>query len=129
MRVGIIGYWYATNYGSACTYYALYKSIEKMGHTPIIIDMPEKEREFMWDTSFARKFVETHCMVSESVRWDEVEKLNNLCDAFRIGSDQVWNRDGFKISKGLFFLNFAKKQGMTAYVSVCGSFCKQEHPA
>lgn len=107
MKIGIIGYWYATNYGSACTYYALYEKIKKLGHTPIIIDMPERELEPNWDKSFARKFISDHCMVSESVKWNELDKINNLCDAFVIGSDQVWNRDGYRISRGLFFLNFA----------------------
>lgn len=122
MKVGIIGYWYATNYGSACTYYALYKQIEKLGHTPIIIDMPEREAEPNWDKSFARKFITDHCMVSESVKWNETAKLNALCDVFVVGSDQVWNRDGYRISHGLFFLNFADKtKHRIAYAPSFGS--------
>ncbi len=31
-KVGIVGYWYATNYGSVVTYYALYKTIERLGY-------------------------------------------------------------------------------------------------
>ena len=84
MKTGIIGYWYATNYGSACTYYALYKTLEKMGHQPIVIDMPEKEKEPFWDSSFARKFIEERCNVSESVKWTETERINDYCDEHRL---------------------------------------------
>ena len=107
MKIGIIGYWYATNYGSACTYYALYKAVEQLGYEPIIIDIPEKEKEYKWDESFARQFIEAHCKVSESVPWSDVGRVNDFCDSFVIGSDQVWNRDAFHISRGFFFLNFA----------------------
>ena len=40
-RVGIVGYWYATNYGSVLTYYALGKAIDKMGYETLFVDRPE----------------------------------------------------------------------------------------
>lgn len=33
--VGIIGFWYGMNYGSVLTYYALYKSVERLGLKPM----------------------------------------------------------------------------------------------
>lgn len=40
-KVGIVGYWYATNYGSVLTYYALGKAIDKMGYETLFVDRPE----------------------------------------------------------------------------------------
>lgn len=108
-KVGIVGYWYATNYGSVITYYALYKIIEEFGLEPILIDRPEAwtDREGM--DSISRIFLNNHCLISDSYQWDEIDKINNLCDTFVVGSDQVWTKDAMHIMKNMFFLNFAEK--------------------
>ena len=36
--VGIIGYWFATNYGGVASYFSLYSKIEKMGFSPFLIE-------------------------------------------------------------------------------------------
>lgn len=104
--VGILGYWYATNYGSAITYYALYKAIEKNKQVPVLIDRPEKEKDAEGLDVFPRRFLNSHCNISESVKWEDLEKLNNICETFVIGSDQVWTRDAIRITRYMFFLNF-----------------------
>ena len=104
--VGILGYWYATNYGSAITYYALYKAIEKNKQVPVLIDRPEKEKDAEGLDVFPRRFLNSHCNISESVKWEDIDKLNNICETFVIGSDQVWTRDAIRITRYLFFLNF-----------------------
>ena len=55
--VGILGYWYATNYGSVITYYALYKIIENLGYTAMLIDRPDKEKDAEPLTVFSREFL------------------------------------------------------------------------
>ncbi len=104
--VGIFGYWYATNYGSVITYYALYKVIEKMGLVPMLIDRPEKERDPEPQTVFSRRFLEKNCNISISPKWSEFEKINDLCDTFVVGSDQVWTRDAIRLMGYYFFLSF-----------------------
>lgn len=104
--VGILGYWYATNYGSAITYYALSEAIKKLGHSTILIDRPEKEKDKEGEDVFPRRFLYRHCNISPSVKWEDVRSLNELCDAFVIGSDQVWTKDAVRISRNMFFLNF-----------------------
>lgn len=108
-RVGIVGYWYATNYGSVITYYALYKVISELGFEPVLIDRPEawSDREGM--DAISRLFLNDHCSISESYKWDEISKLNDLCDTFIVGSDQVWTKDAMHIMRNMFFLNFADK--------------------
>ena len=106
--VGLVGYWYATNYGSVVTYYALSKAINKLGYSTVIIDCPEKEKDPEGEDVFSRKFFKTHGTVSESVKWNELDKLNDCCDNFVIGSDQVWTVNATRGMRHMFFLSFVR---------------------
>ena len=105
--VGVVGYWYATNYGSVVTYHALCHAIEKMGLSTVLIDRPEKERDPEGEDVISRQFLYRHDNISESVSWDEYARINDMCDNFVIGSDQVWTKDAIRIMKYMFFLSFA----------------------
>lgn len=107
--VGIIGYWYATNYGSVVTYYALYKTIEELGYDAVLIDRPEVWNDPEGMDTISRLFLNSHCVVSDSCKWEDIRKLNDICETFVIGSDQVWTKDAMRIMKNMFFLNFADK--------------------
>ena len=104
--VGILGYWYATNYGSVITYYALYKIIENLGYTAMLIDRPEKEKDAEPLTVFSREFLNKYCNISISPKWKDLEQINDLCDSFIVGSDQVWTRDAIRLMGYYFFLSF-----------------------
>ena len=39
-RIGIIGYWFATNYGGVASYYSLYNNLKKMGYYPFLVENP-----------------------------------------------------------------------------------------
>lgn len=105
--VGIVGYWYATNYGSVITYYALSCAIEKMELSTVLIDRPEKERDPEGEDVISRNFLRDHTALSESVSWDDYQKINEFCDNYVVGSDQVWTRDAIRHMKYMFFLSFA----------------------
>lgn len=107
--VGVVGYWYATNYGSVLTYYALGKAIENMGKSSVLIDRPEKERDPEGEDVISRNFLRTHIDISPSVSWDNYDSINDMCDNFVIGSDQVWTYDAIKHMKYMFFLSFASE--------------------
>ena len=104
--VGILGYWYATNYGSVITYYALYKIIENLGYTAMLIDRPDKEKDAEPLTVFSREFLNKYCNISISPKWKDLEQINDLCDSFIVGSDQVWTRDAIRLMGYYFFLSF-----------------------
>jgi len=104
--VGLVGYWYATNYGSVVTYYALSKAINALGKSTVIIDCPEKEKDPEGEDVFPRHFFKAHANISESVRWNELEKLNDVCDNFVIGSDQVWTVNATRGMRHMFYLPF-----------------------
>ena len=104
--VGIVGYWYATNYGSVITYYALYKAIERLGYSPVLIDRPDKEKDPEGLDVFPRRFLESRVSVSKSVKWWELDKIDDMCQTFVIGSDQVWTPDAIRHMGYFFFLSF-----------------------
>lgn len=107
--VGILGVWYGLNYGSSLTYYALQSTIKEIGLSPLMIEKPgndpnDPERQ----NTHARRFANENFYTSDVYPLSEQNKLNNLCDGFVIGSDQVWN---YGISKGFgktFYLDFAE---------------------
>lgn len=120
--VGIVGYWYATNYGSVITYYALSEAVKKLGLSTVLIDRPEKERDPEGEDVFSRNFLKKHCAISESVKKGELEKLSDLCDSFIIGSDQVWTKDAIKYFGYMFFLSFvADNKKKIAYAPSFGT--------
>ena len=120
--VGILGYWYATNYGSALTYYALDYAIKKIGFSTMIIDCPEKWNDPEGEDVFPRRFLKKHCIISDSLDWDKIGEINNYCDTFVIGSDQVWTTSATRGMRYLFYLNFINKEKRkVAYAPSFGS--------
>lgn len=105
--VGVIGYWYATNYGSVITYYALYKTIEQLGYKTVILDRPNKWEDREPQNVFPRKFMSRFANVSESYMHHEGNKYNELCNKFVVGSDQVWTPNAILNTGFRFFLDFA----------------------
>lgn len=107
--VGILGVWSGCNYGSIATYYALNQIISSMGKSVLMIDKPIlSEKDVEREETHSRRFGREHYHISEQYRLQELSKLNAICDAFVIGSDQVWN---YGISKNFgkaFYLDFAE---------------------
>ena len=106
--VGIMGVWAGCNYGSIATYYALNRTIEKMGYSVLMIDKPRimKEGDAEMQMTHSRIFANQHYNISKSYKVSELAELNKYCDTFVMGSDQVWN---YGISKNFgksYYLDF-----------------------
>lgn len=108
-KVGIVGYWYATNYGSVVTYYALGKAINKLGYETVFIDRPEVWSDPEGLDVISRKFLNTHVEITEPYQWSDIARLNDICDTFVVGSDQVWTKDAIKNTRNMFLLEFAEE--------------------
>ena len=107
--VGILGVWYGLNYGSSLTYYALQSIIKEMGLSPLMIEKPgndpsDPERQ----NTHARRFANENFYTSDVYPLSEQKKLNDVCDGFIIGSDQVWNYGISKVFGKTFYLDFAE---------------------
>ena len=109
--IGVFGVWYGMNYGSVATYYALNTLLTSMGKTVLMLDKPimGKEDIEVGDTH-ARRFAKKHYNISERYELKDFQKLNDQCDVFLIGSDQLWN---YGISRGTgktFYLDFVRDE-------------------
>ncbi len=118
--IGLTGYWWSTNYGSVATYYALYRILESMGFSVILLDRPEKEKHKDGLDVFSRKFMERRVNISKSLGWDKLDEFNDLCKTFMIGSDQVWSPGAITAYKYFFFLDFIHDHKKIAYAASFG---------
>lgn len=109
--VGMIGIWYGVNFGSILTNYALYRTMEKMGYSVLMIDKPR----FLWwgmeySNTIARRFGEKHYEISKIYNDNiEIRELNKYCNTFVTGSDQIWAYHLCGNGNGFVFLDFVQR--------------------
>lgn len=120
--VGILGIWYGTGYGSIATYYGLAKVLEKMGLSVLMIEKPgiQKEEKQLQAERPSRIFAEKHLHVSSSYSLENMHMLNQICDIFVVGSNQVWNYGVGKSAGRSFMLDFARNEKKK--LSIASSF-------
>lgn len=104
--IGVLGWWYGENYGSMLTYYALNRTLEKMGYSVLMIheNLGYNGWRVHWDTNiapmeFARR-VGYH--YTEQIHFEEAGSLNEKCQSFMVGSDQLWNPLIGRVNDDLF---------------------------
>ena len=106
--VGLVGWWFAANYGSVMTYYALGKILEDMDLLAIMVRIPQRNNH-RWEpvTWENEKFMEKYFPLTKERKFGELGQCNNFCDAFMLGSDQLWIQGYVKQLGYTFFLDFA----------------------
>ena len=104
---GIVGWWFASNYGSALTYYALAKQLESMGKASIFIPIPKLDGT-PWDddTKKVEEFIGRHFRIANKRDKAHMHEMNHFCDAFMLGSDQMWTEITTNLVGYTFFLDF-----------------------
>lgn len=106
--IGIFGLWYGHNYGSMITYYALNKVVNGMGYSTVMIENPLGNPDaVVTRRSHVRFFSRAHYDISPLYRLGDMHKLNELCDKFLLGSDQMWNYDLSRAYKQAYYFGFA----------------------
>lgn len=109
--VGIVGWWYGKNYGSALTYFALHEVIEGMGYDVLMLEWPWKTKPFPpISNNNVRRFAKKHYQCSAQYTFDEYPSLNNHIDQFLVGSDQLWNYYDSKDMGNYYMLDFVKPE-------------------
>lgn len=104
--IGVLGWWYGENYGSMLTYYALNRTLEKMGYSVLMIheNLGYNGWRVHWDADiapmeFARRVGYNY---TEQIHFDEATSLNDKCKSFMVGSDQLWNPLIGRVNDDLF---------------------------
>jgi len=106
-RVGIVGWWYNLNYGGTLTYYALNKTIESLGYSVLMVQRSCPKGYVPDDDNVPRRFANKHYSISKRYTYADMKELNQFCDAFVVGSDQLWNPYLMPYSGPEYFLSFA----------------------
>lgn len=146
MKVGIITFHRALNYGAVLQAYALQKVLDQLGIDSDIIDYrspyieqfykPIKAnplhdaKTFLREVVFAPKnvkkrfkfdgFLKRYLRLSKPYyNLDDLQELNSQYDFFISGSDQVWNSKWSGFDKA-FFLNFAEDKKKYSYAASFG---------
>lgn len=93
--VAIAGFWYGANYGSLLNGYAMYKTIKSFGKSVLMIQKPnasDTDVELIQghNVDFIKKYYDPED-ISPSLPYERLGELNNICDCFCAGSDQIWN--------------------------------------
>ena len=120
--IALMGLGWADNYGAALTNFGLVKTLEKLGKRVLVIDRP-KEYHTKKDLNVTRKFNAKHFNISAQYDKNTVILLNEKCDTFMVGSDQVWHWNVLKAFREYFLLEFAlESKKKIAYASSFGHY-------
>lgn len=122
--VGIFGLWYGENYGSILTYFGLVKVIESMGLSCALIANPlgSDAGDRLPPTQFAHR---QGFFITKRRPLSKMGECNGFCDAFVVGSDQLWNPGLSRPYGHSYFLSFvAPDRKRVAYGT---SFGKGNH--
>lgn len=107
--VGLVGWWFSSNHGSALTYYALGRILEDMGLSVILIPVakPNKtpwEPAVKWSVDFLAKFFR----IAKERPFNMMFEYNKFCDSFMLGSDQLWAAGYTNLVGYSFYLDFVE---------------------
>lgn len=143
MKIGILTYHHALNYGAVLQCYALIKQLKIMGYAPIVINLYRRPNILFSTLGKIKRLLngQTICL---QPGWSEFRKhadklllpktkylspssVNNFdfssFDAIIVGSDQIW-RDSEKSLGNGFFLDFLQSNLKTKRISYAASFGK-----
>jgi len=92
--IGIVSNYYAANMGGSLTQYALYNVLEEMGYSCLMIERPADSKGAALPDVLERIYIEPPFRKSAMARQrstkNEMSELNRNCDAFVVGSDQLF---------------------------------------
>lgn len=91
--VGLVGNWAHTNYGAELTYFALYSQLKKMGKSVLMISWAEdcEWKPYCCTQLFNREPYSIEEIGLPNGTHYDLYNLNDRCDMFIHGSDQVLN--------------------------------------
>ena len=117
--VGIVGWWFASNYGSSLTYYALGTILEDLGHPVIFIPIAKPDgTPFEPEIRQTVDFVAKYFKIATERDYRHMPEYNRFCDAFLVGSDQMWTASTTNLVGYSFFLDFVAKEHKKVAFSV-----------
>lgn len=112
--VCIAGFWYGANYGSLLNGFAMYTMLKNFGKEVLMLHKPgakATDPEVMsgHNVNFIHKYYDPE-NISPLLAYNQLRELNEICDCFCAGSDQIWNYElSFHENMYLPFVSDEKK--------------------
>ncbi len=112
MKLGILTFHWANNYGALLQVYGLCETLKKIGYEVEIVNLcPKKEKKDLRYYLFSRPFYtfrKRFLPVQKQIFYSSEEFLsfNFNHDLYIVGSDQVWNKEITKSHKYSYFFDF-----------------------
>lgn len=107
--VGLVGWCFSSNHGSALTYYALGRILEDMGKSVIFIPV-SKPNKTPWEPEvrYSVDFLSKYFKIAKERPFNRMGEYNAFCDSFMLGSDQLWVPTYTKLLGYSFYLDFVE---------------------
>lgn len=111
----ILNLWSCVNYGAALTCYGVQCLMESLGQNARIINYIPKIK-LAYKGSFAEEFAKKYLNLTEPIKnYHDFISLNNECEIFITGSDQVWNPEITRVHssgvhENIYLLDFVKNK-------------------
>lgn len=121
--VGVTGWWYNENYGGTMTYYALNRVLQSMGRSVLMIARCTNDPNYRHkEDSVPFRFAKKYYNISKNYTHGTIGELNDMCDTFISGSDQLFNPVLWQWSGPQYFLNYAgNDKRIISYASSFGN--------
>ena len=121
--IGLLSAIYTDNIGSVLTYYALYKTLTDFGFTVLQIEktLDSTLTNYEKSVDFVKKWISVYDKPVQKDSLFDLYELNDVCDSFVVGSDQIFMEDMLKQRGSIFLCEFARSdKKIIAYSSSFG---------
>ena len=104
--IGVVGCWWGSNYGSCLNGYAIYKILKSFGLSVWMINRHDLgARRDTQNYRFVKRVYPCD-EISPIIPMDRMHEINDRCDIFLAGSDQIWKYFLNRIFDMEYMLNF-----------------------
>lgn len=110
--VGLVSNYCAVNFGGSLTQYALYRVLEDMGYSTIMIDRPKSAVSAIpanvHEICYNVYPYPEYALAKQYPTKEAMRELNNYCDNFVVGSDQLFQNSLFNVLGGIYTLDWVE---------------------
>lgn len=123
--IGLVSNYCAGNFGGSLTQYALYNVLQDMGYSVLMIDRPADAKDKIhpeYKTRYYQKWpYHDYATSKQYPNKESMRDLNNICDNFVVGSDQLFQNTLYNILGEIYTLDWvANDKRKIAYAASFG---------
>jgi len=110
--IGLVSNYCAVNFGGSLTQFALYSTLKDMGYTVLMIERPKsapgKVLTNFRSICYDKWPYPDYSLAKQYLTKEDMRELNNYCDTFIVGSDQLFQNTLFNLLGGIYTLDWVE---------------------